>query len=76
MEQRKKRKAVPFVSDQLPVGSDTKWKPERKCCGALERETHLVLVHSAPFRRTLTEAAWEILMTELELRLALNGKAT
>lgn len=75
MEQTKKRNAVTFLSNQLTVASATKWKPERKCCLALESEISLVLVHSTPFARMLTEIACEILMTKCELQLALYGKA-
>lgn len=72
---RKKRSAVTFVSNQLTVGSDTKWKPERKWGLAVESEINLVLVHSALFARMLTEISRAILMTKCELRLALYGKA-
>lgn len=46
--EEKKRNAVTSVSNRLMVGSDTEWKPERKCRGALESEINLVLVHSDP----------------------------
>lgn len=75
MEQKKKRNAVTFVSNQLTVGPDTKGKPERKYSLALESEINLVLVYSAPLARMLTEIACEILMTKCELHLALYGKA-
>lgn len=70
-----KRNAVTFMSNQLTVGSDTKWKMERKCRLGLESEINLMLVHSAPFPRMLTEIACEILTTKCELQLALYGKA-
>lgn len=38
MEQRKKRNAVTFVSDQLTMSSDTKWKLERKSWLTFESE--------------------------------------
>lgn len=75
MEQKKKRNAVTLLSNQLTVGSATKWKPERKCCLALESEISLVLVPFAPFPRMLTEIEGETLMTKCELQLALYGKA-
>lgn len=46
--EEKKRNAVTSVSNWLTVGSDTEWKPERKCRGALESEINVVLVPSAP----------------------------
>lgn len=73
--EEKKRHAVTFASNQLTVGSDTKWKPERKCGVAQESEINMALVHSAPFARMLMEIACEILMTKCELLLALYGKA-
>lgn len=76
MEEKKKRNAVTFASSQLTVGSDTKWKPERKCCLAPESEINLVLVHSAPFPGMLTEIVCEILLTKCELQIALVWKAT
>lgn len=51
MEQKKKRNAVTFVSNQLTVGSDTDGKPERKCSLAFESEINLVWAYSAPSAR-------------------------
>lgn len=73
--EEKKSNAVTFVSSQLTVGSDTKWKPERKCSVALESEINMTLAHSAPFARMLMEIAREILRTRCELPLALYRKA-
>lgn len=73
---RRRKETLSPLRRQLTMGSDTKWKPERKCCLAPESEINLVLVHSAPFPGMLTEIVCEILLTKCELQIALVWKAT